>query len=473
MVKIEFEDAEALELKLNSIGQGHLFRYWQEINDQERSSLCSDLKEIDLDQLTKAFAMSLDAFHLGSKTNDCAMSPIPDECRGSIDEISDEELLTKYETIGLEAIAKGEVAVILLAGGQGTRLGVSYPKGMFSVGLPSNKTLFQLQAERLLKVTQIANSTKLNLDSCKNCEIPWYIMTSGPTMKATKDFFKTNNHFGLNEDSVHFFEQGTLPCFGLDGKLMMKSKHELCSAPDGNGGLYKALVKQNILDDMERRGIKYIHIYCVDNILVKVADPMFIGFCIDKNANCGAKVVKKVNADEKVGVICQVNNKFQVVEYSEISEELRNCRSNNGDLKYNAGNICNHFLSFDFLNEFCRHHEDELKYHIAEKKIPCLDNDGVFQTPSAVNGIKLEKFIFDIFQFSNADWAKGTFAVWDVVREDEFSPLKNATSAKTDNANTCRNDLLSLHAKWLSQANVQYDHDFKKYLRFNLKNNFT
>lgn len=452
-------DIETLQAKLNSVEQTHVINYWNQLENMEKESLSNEINDLDLDALMNAFKRSVEDYNLGGSV-DADISPIADDCKGSVAD-SSAATLQHYEHVGLEAISKGQVAVILLAGGQGTRLGVNYPKGMFSVGLPSNKTLFQLQAERLGKIANIANET-FPRNSSSASILPWYIMASKPTSKATKSFFEENNFFGLGPDCVTIFEQGTLPCFSLQGKMLMESKSKVCNAPDGNGGLYKALVKEGILEDMTSKGIKYVHIYCVDNVLVKVADPVFIGFCIEKNANCAAKVVKKIEPEEKVGVICQVKDKYQVVEYSEISEATRNCQQANGDLKYNAGNICNHFLSTDFLNKFCRDHERELKYHIAEKKIACIDENGVYQKPTFNNGIKLEKFIFDIFQFSNAVWATGNFAVWEVQREDEFSPLKNGVDSKLDNANTCRNDLMCLHSRWLAKAGAKFAKDCKK-----------
>jgi UDP-N-acetylglucosamine/UDP-N-acetylgalactosamine diphosphorylase len=348
-----------------------------------------------------------------------------------------------YQRRGFEAIASGHVGVILLAGGQGTRLGVSYPKGMFSVDLLSKKTLFQIQAERLLKVKQLTGSSQL----------PWYIMTSGATFETTIDFFRKNNYFGLASSDVVFFEQGTSPCFGYDGKIILDRKYKISRAPDGNGGLYRALLREGMLDDMARKGLKYVHVYCVDNILTKMADPVFTGFCLAKEANCGSKVVRKSDPEEKVGVICRVGDSHQVVEYSEISHTTRNSRDEqSGELVYDAGNICNHFMTTEFLNQICRNYSSELKDHVAEKKIPFIDDDGLLQKPLVNNGIKLEKFVFDVFPFSNAPWASGTFALWEVLRQDEFSPLKHGIDAKSDNPISCCNDLMDQHLRWLQEA---------------------
>jgi UDP-N-acetylglucosamine/UDP-N-acetylgalactosamine diphosphorylase len=312
--------------------------------------------------------------------------------------------------------------------------------------------LFQIQADRLLKVQELAS--KRNGD--KKVSIPWYIMASASTYDSIVDFFRKNNYFGLNSNDVIFFEQGTLPCFNYEGKILLDRKYKLSRAPDGNGGLYKAMLKEGILDDMAMKGVKYAHIYCVDNILIKMADPVFTGFCIAKEANCGSKVVKKVDPEEKVGVICRVNNQYQVVEYSEISPKTRNLKNEDDELLYDSGNICNHFMTTEFLNEVCRKHSDELKNHIAEKKIPFIDDDGLLNKPTSNNGIKLEKFVFDVFPFSNASWAKGNFALWEVLRQEEFSPLKNGNDAKSDNPISCRNDLTEQHLRWMLEAGAKF-----------------
>lgn len=334
---------------LQPYGQEHLLNFWDELSEQERDSLRNELKQLDVGELVGNFKTAMLDFSEQVKEVDSAMQPIPSELKGSFAK-SNQEQLKLYEEIGLDAIGNNLVGVLLLAGGQGTRLGVTYPKGMYSVNLPSNKTLFQIQAERLIKVKELAGQYTSNND----VKLPWYIMVSEQTLELTKDFFKKNNYFGLKEEDVVFFEQGTLPCFTQNGKIILDSKNKLSRAPDGNGGLYKALKKQKILEDMADRGLQYIHIYCVDNVLVKMADPVFTGFAISKNANCASKAVKKDDPEEKVGVICKVNDRYQVVEYSEISQSTRNLRDNDsGELAYNAGNICNHFLTTEFLNEFC------------------------------------------------------------------------------------------------------------------------
>lgn len=312
---------------------------------------------------------------------------------------------------------------------------------MYDVGLPSKKSLFRLQAERIQKLEELSYAA-----TGSRGIITWYIMTSEHTIQPTNQYFMANNYFGLKKENIILFEQGSLPCFDYDGRIILDQKHRVARAPDGNGGLYRALKQQGILDDIKKRGIMYLHAHSVDNILIKVADPVFIGYCVQENADCAAKVVEKSHPNEAIGVVAIVDGKNQVVEYSEISAKTAEMRNPDGRLTFSAGNICNHFFSATFLHKIGDTYEKELKLHVAKKKIPFVDNSGKRITPEKPNGIKIEKFVFDVFEFAQK------FVAMEVPRHIEFSALKNADSAGKDCPSTARADLARLHKRYIESA---------------------
>merc|ERR1719427_663167 len=356
----------ALEQELKKHGQEHLLRFWDDLNDEQQSTFAAELQRIDLEKVNRLCGIALDDLNNPATKKDEFIEPLPSDIVGKITDSPKEQVDSWYNE-GLKQIAEGTVAVLLLAGGQGTRLGVSYPKGMYDMGLPSGKTLYHLQAERILKIQQLANE-KYGTTAV----IKWYIMTSEATLKDTKVYFKKHNYFGLKSSDVTFFEQHLLPCLTFEGKLMLSSKGSLAQSPDGNGGLYRALKTRGVLKSFEVHGIEHVYVYCVDNILVKVADPVFIGFCIHNNLDCGNKVIKKMSPHEAVGVVCKCEGTgYEVVEYSEITAHTAEKRNpTDGSLLFDASNICIHYFTVDFLNKICTDHLTDLPHHIAKKKIP-------------------------------------------------------------------------------------------------------
>ncbi|KAF7688652.1 UDP-N-acetylhexosamine pyrophosphorylase-like protein 1 [Silurus meridionalis] len=441
---LSFEEAQ---VKLESAGQSHVLRFWPELSAEEKAGFLEELSQLDAGELEKHCRSAAEAATQSSGDPErlCGrMEPVEPEFIGGVRR-SDPVSLKEWEEEGFSQIAQNKVAVLLLAGGQGTRLGVPYPKGMYNVGLPSGKTLYQIQAERIRKVQSLAS------EKCgSQCTVPWYIMTSEFTLEPTQNFFKDNGYFDLDPANVVMFEQRMIPAVSFDGKIILEKKNKLAMAPDGNGGLYRALVDNKVLVDMERRGVQYLHVYCVDNILVKLADPLFIGFCVKKGADCGAKVVEKAYPSEPVGVVCRVDGVYQVVEYSELEPETAEQRHPGGELVYNAGNICNHFFTRDFLWDVALNFQEILKQHVAIKKVPFVDAEGKPVKPTKPNGIKMEKFVFDVFQFSKK------FVAFEVLREDEFSPLKNADGAAVDTPTTVRRSLLAQHYRWALRAKALF-----------------
>jgi UDP-N-acetylglucosamine/UDP-N-acetylgalactosamine diphosphorylase len=300
-----------------------------------------------------------------------------------------------------------------------------------------------------LKLGQLAAS-KIGKEKVS---IPWYIMTSPMNDQVTKDFFKEKDYFGLDPADVIFFAQGTLPCMTKEGKIMLESGSAVGKASDGNGGIYGAMLQSGNVADMKKRGVKYAHVYSVDNAIAKVADPMFMGYCISQGADVGNKVVWKANWDESVGVVAKRNGKPHVVEYSELSEDMAKQSDAGGKLVYGAANICNHFYTVDFL-ENCD--DSMLTYHVAHKKIPYAGPDGGTIKSTEKNGIKLECFIFDAFPESKK------MAVLEVDRAEEFSPVKNAPGNPVDSPDSARLMISTAHTKWIKAAGASVENSSGK-----------
>lgn len=426
-------DFETLRKSYTEAKQDQVFAFADKLSSAEKDTLARQLEKFDPAEINE---ISAKANSWTAEQSD--VEPLPSGSQASVLTESP-ETVAAWRAAGQAAVKRGEVAILLLAGGQGTRLGSSAPKGCYDIGLPSHKSLFQLQAERIAKLGD---------------NVPWYIMTSGPTRGPTESFFMEHQYFGLNPKNVVFFEQGTLPCLTKDGKIILESAGKVSEAPDGNGGVYKALKTGKVLDDMQKRGIKHVHMYCVDNSLVKVGDPVFIGFSAERKLDVATKVVRKRSSNEQVGVIASRGGKPSVIEYSEITPELREARdpAHPDLLKLRAANIVNHYYSVDFLQASPDLAKHAMPFHVAHKKIPFAGGaGGETVKPDTPNGIKLEQFVFDIF--SEVPLAK--FASLEVDRKSEFSPVKNAPGSAEDSPDTARHDLLDEGRRWLLAAGAQ------------------
>ncbi|KAJ0693942.1 putative nucleotidyltransferase [Helianthus annuus] len=379
-----------------------------------------------------------------------SIEPVPEGFVSTVEDrkIEDRE---KWWNMGLKAISNGKLVVLLLPGGQGTRLGSSAPKGCFNIGLPSGKSLFQLQAERIMCLQRLA-AQSLAEGSGNVVPIHWYIMTSPFTDKATHDFFKNNKYFGLDTNQVSFFSQGTIPCVSKDGRFIMETPFQVAKAPDGNGGVYSALKYSRLLEDMSTRGVKYLDCYGVDNALVRVGDPTFLGYFIDKGVASAAKVVRKAYPQEKVSVFVRrgKGGPVTVVEYSELDQSLASeINQRTGRLRYCWSNVCLHMFTLDFLNQVASGLEKDSIYHLAEKKIPSIHGQTV--------GYKLEQFIFDAFPYAPST------ALYEVLREEEFAPVKNVNGSNFDTPDSARLLVLRLHARWVVAAGGFLTHSVPLY----------
>ena len=436
---------EEVRRRYEEAGQSHVFDFVDQISDLcDRNDLFDTLADVAVEGL-------------GALLESARQAPDPDASTiqpfgGMVAITSDDpNAVAAWRDEGMRAIRGGEVAALVLAGGQGTRLGFAGPKGKFDIGLPSHRTLFQLMAERIRKLSMLAEyGSGSSSSSSKNdpsCLIPFYIMTSPLNHEETKSYFQQNEYFGLGSNNVYFFQQGMLPCLTFEGKIIMESAGVVAMAPDGNGGIYPSLKSSGALDDMQEHGVKYLHVFSIDNALVKPADPVFIGYCLSVNADCGNKVVWKAHAHEQVGVLASRNQHPCIVEYSEITREMAEKKDEStGRLVYGAANICNHFYTLAFIHETILPRMGNL-YHLAHKKIPYYDPvSGQTVTPAANNGFKLESFIFDVFPLSQR------MAVLEVERSEEFAPVKNKAGSPSDSPDSARDMLSKLAQKWIMDA---------------------
>ncbi|MGH7493385.1 MAG: UTP--glucose-1-phosphate uridylyltransferase [bacterium] len=425
---------ESLRRVAGSAGQEHLFRYWDRLSNASRQQLLQQVAMIDFKLVAHLHQHLVLA---EPSTHEIALEPPemislreqqeqPRQCR---------EMITRGE----ELLRGGKVAALLVAGGQGSRLGFDGPKGVYAIGPLSKKSLFQLHAEKLLAMSQKYRAV-----------IPWYIMTSVANDADTRGFFEKHRYFGLNPRNVFFFIQGMIPAIDVQGKIIMDAADHIFMNPDGHGGVLTALGKSGALADMRKRGIAEIFYFQVDNVLVNMCDPLFIGFHVAAGADMSAKVCGKRDPFEKVGVIGKKNGKLAVIEYSDMSDQDKEARNPDGSLQYNAGNVALHMFRTGFIE-----HELEagakLPWHLAHKQIPCLNDHGELVQPNEPNGYKFETFVFDALGDAKA------CVLLEVERFKEFSPIKNYSGL--DSPLTARRDMSHFYADWLEKAGVSVARD--------------
>ncbi|WP_051620524.1 UTP--glucose-1-phosphate uridylyltransferase [Paenibacillus sp. UNC451MF] len=417
------EEAQAL---LSQYHQEHLLQFYDELNDSSKGKLLDQIEQLDLEAVCKVWRRMPDS--QVELLDGRQLSSIP-AC--SWDEFTDEEQ-GKYAAAGWELLQQGKVGAIVVAGGHGSRLGHEGPKGTFNIGLPSDKSLFQLQAERLINLSERAGKP-----------IAWYIMTSPDNHIQTVNFFEDHHYFGYGREHCTFFQQGMMPAIDERGKILLATKDEICLAPSGNGDCFAALKRTGALADIKRRGLEWLFYYNVDNALVKVADPLFIGVAACHPYPVAAKAVDKSYPEEPVGVLCYRNGRPAVVEYTVIPDEIMYEKDDRGRLMYHLGNISMQLFRFDFIEKVAG---VDLPFAMAHKKIKCIDSFGKLMEPNIPNAYKMEQFIFDFFPLSEQ------ITVLKVKREEEFAPVKNKEGE--DSPASARELVLSLHHKWLLESGV-------------------
>ena len=393
---------------LNKYNQEHLLNGYEELPENKKKELLKQLQEIDFELIDSLYKKTKKGVDL---SND-KIEPIE-----YVDKFKLNENYKEFESIGKKAICEGRLAAVTMAGGQGTRLGHNGPKGTYDIGLDSHKSLFELLSDYLKE-----EGKKYGV------VIPWFIMTSRENNDATVEFFAKHKYFGYEKDkNIFFFMQGQLPMIDTEGKILIGENGLIKLAANGHGGIFEALVKNKMTNKMRELGIEWVFIGGVDNCLVKMVDPVLMGIAIDKKVTAAGKSVVKANAQEKVGVFCKKNGRPSVVEYSEISEEMAERRTSDGELVFGESHIlCNLFN----ISSIERMGSTPLPYHSAFKKATYIDKDGNKVVPTSPNAYKFEAFLFDAF--GNLD----DMAILRVKREEEFAPVKNATGV--DSPETAR-----------------------------------
>ncbi|MBE5821205.1 MAG: UDPGP type 1 family protein [Clostridiales bacterium] len=382
---------------LKKYNQEHLLKYYEELTDEQKEELLSQILNIDFEQINKLYEKTKHEIEIPK----AELKPIDyvDKLKLSKQEYE------HYENIGINSIKNGEYGVCIMAGGQGTRLGHNAPKGTFKLGINPDKTLFEILIDEMKRANENYQVT-----------IPCYIMTSRENVADTIKYFEQNNYLNYGKENIKFFVQGELPMLLDDGKIIMENEYSIKEAADGHGGVFESLYKNNMLADMQEKGIKWLFIGGVDNVLLKMVDPLLLGLSIENKTLIAGKSVVKACPEERVGVFCIKNNKPSVIEYTEISKELSEMRDNNGELAYGESHILCNLFSIEILNQISK---EKLPYHIAHKKSNYFENGQVI-IANEPNAYKFESFIFDAFEKAEK------MSILRVKREEEFAPVKNA-----------------------------------------------
>lgn len=434
-----------LREKIKFFGQDHIFRFWNDLSIESKEKLINQIETINFELMFK-----LKQKYLSNQENkffNGELEPAP------IIPVPATELQFKQakhaRQIGEKLLIEGKVGILLVAGGQGTRLGFDGPKGTFVAAPLSGKSLFQLHADKI-KALNLKYGTTL----------AWFIMTSKANHYETIKFFENHNFFGLSKDDVFFFTQAMIPALDKNGKFLLNKKDHIFCNPNGHGGTLYALRDEHCLEEMKQRGIEQIFYFQVDNVLINICDPYFIGYHSLASAEMSSKVVAKRDAYEKVGVIGKINGAISVIEYSDMPKDAMEALNPDGKLKYIGGSIAIHMIKREFVEQLTKV-ELSLPYHVAHKKIPFVNENGKIVETQKPNGYKFEMFIFDALPFTTNS------ITMEIIREDEFSPIKNTTG--NDSPVTAKQDLMNYYGRMLKKAGFKVPFDKNNNLIGNLE----
>lgn len=381
--------------KLAKYGQEQLLSFEAELSAEEKEALYNQIESIDFDVLE-----ALD--NQDEVTKKGKITPIEAMDLDAIN--ADYENLN---AIGTEAIKAGKVGAVLLAGGMGTRLGSNDPKGMYNVGETRDLFIFECLINNLLDTVNKCGSY-----------IHFFVMTSDLNYESTVNFFEEKKYFGYPKEYITFFKQAMAPCVDFDGKVMLETKSKVAVSPNGNGGWFLSMMKSGVLDKAKKSGIEWLNIFAVDNVLQRICDPVFVGATLSKGVDIGSKVVRKTSPDEKVGVMCLEDGRPSIVEYYELTDDMRDELNDKGERAYNFGVILNYLFNVEVLEELVK---TKLPYHVVTKKIAHVDEKGNPVEPSEPNGHKFEQLVLDMIHMADS------CLPFEVVREKEFAPIKNKT----------------------------------------------
>lgn len=387
---------ETAKAYLQKHNQSQLLQYYDELSAEEQLRLLKQIEYTNFN-IVKNIEISQSGSGNGKITPPANAVTVEEAARRRI----------QFETVGLNMLAEGKVGAVLLAGGQGSRLGYDGPKGTFNIGVTRELSIFE---QLMRNVSDVTSQT--------GRAFPLFIMTSTVNDVATRSFFKEHSYFGYPRDEIHFFIQDVAPACDYDGKVFLDDKGRISLMPNGNGGWYSSLVNNGLGRILERDNIEWLNVFGVDNVLQRICDPAFIGATILKRCRCGAKVVKKTSPDEKVGVLCTQDGKPSIVEYFEMPEDLKN-KTKKGELVYRYGVILNYLFNVGALD---RTLSNKLPYHLAKKAVKHI-KDGKLVEPTQPNGYKFETLVVDMVKMM------GSCLAYEVEREREFAPVKNKTGA--------------------------------------------